>query len=185
MSKLLTSSSQLTMTYDDELGVLPPVSYFDPLGLSSYIDKSKFRFYREVEIKHGRVSMLAVTGYVVQESNRFPGYIDPVTGLKFTDIPNGMAAFTSIPLLDWVLLICFIGALEYGVCRQDPLAPPGDFGFGYCTSRGIVKLDGEVKKNKLNKELQNGRLAMLAIMELMTHDIARPAGEGLFVLHHF
>jgi hypothetical protein len=26
---------------------------------------------------------------------------------------------------------------------------------------------------------------MLAMMELLTHDAARPAGEGLFVLHHF
>ena len=42
-----------------------------------------------------------------------------------------------------------------------------------------------VKRDKLNKELQNGRLAMLAMMELLTHDVARPAGEGLFVLHHF
>lgn len=173
------------MTYEDELGVLPPVSFFDPLGLSSYISESKFRLYRQAEIKHGRVSMLAITGYIVQENCRFPGYIDPVSRLKFTDIPNGMAAITSIPLLDWVLLISFVGALEYGVCRQDPLAPPGDFGFGYFTSRGIVKLEGDLKKNKLNKELQNGRLAMLAVMELLTHDIARPAGEGLFVLHHF
>ena len=41
------------------------------------------------------------------------------------------------------------------------------------------------KREKLTKEIQNGRLSMLGIMELLTHDVAKPAGEGLFTLHHF
>jgi hypothetical protein len=56
----------------------------------------------------------------------------------------------------------------------------GDFGFG----AKFLKSDAQAFEQK-TKELQNGRLAMLAILELITHDIAKPAGEGLFVLHHF
>lgn len=43
----------------------------------------------------------------------------------------------------------------------------------------------EVKAELKTKELQNGRLAMLAITELLTHDLAKPAGESLFTIHHF
>ena len=42
-----------------------------------------------------------------------------------------------------------------------------------------------MKAELKTKELQNGRLAMLAITELLTHDIAKPAGESLFTIHHF
>ena len=174
------------MGYENELGVLKPVGFFDPLGLSKVADAQKFRFYREVEIKHGRVSMLAVLGYLVQEQGRFPGYISPSEGIKFTDVPNGIAALGVVPFLGWVQLVAFIAFLEYGICKQEPDAPAGDFGFGYFTKNGIQKLpEGDVKNAKLTKELQNGRLAMLAIMELLTHDVAKPAGESLFTLHHF
>ena len=39
--------------------------------------------------------MLGVIGYVVQEVYRFPGEIAP--GLKFADVPNGVAAISAIP----------------------------------------------------------------------------------------
>ena len=34
-------------------------------------------------------------------------------------------------------------------------------------------------------EINNGRLAMLGIMELITHDIATQGSESLFTVHHF
>jgi light-harvesting complex I chlorophyll a/b binding protein 1 len=130
--------------------------------------------------------MLAVMGYITQEFVRLPGYIAPGDGLKFADVPNGVAAFGSIPFLGWVQLIAFVGFLETAVFKQDPAKEPGDFGTGYYTEFGRVgKLSGDKKAEKLTKELQNGRLAMLAIMELLTHDVAKPAGEGLFTIHHF
>lgn len=45
-----------------EYGVLPPVGFFDPLGLSKGISEEKFRRWRTVEIKHGRVAMMAFLG---------------------------------------------------------------------------------------------------------------------------
>ena len=57
-------------------------------GFSSDGDEAKFQRYREVELKHGRVAMLAVLGYVVPEVLRFPGMIN-VEGVRFADIPNG------------------------------------------------------------------------------------------------
>merc|ERR1711959_750059 len=48
-------------------GVSAPMNYFDPLGFSTTVDSGKLLFYREVELKHGRVAMLAALGFLVGE----------------------------------------------------------------------------------------------------------------------
>merc|ERR1719316_1783694 len=56
--------------YAKELpGGLPPMGFFDPLGFCSADDitEGKIKFYREVELKHGRVGMLAALGFLVGE----------------------------------------------------------------------------------------------------------------------
>ena len=77
-------------------------------------DVEKFKRYREAEIKHGRVCMLAVLGYVVPEVFRFPAAIN-VAGLRFSDIPNGVAALTAVPLFGWVQIVLSIGYWELKV----------------------------------------------------------------------
>ena len=75
-ARMSSRSSALKMSFEGELGALPPVGYWDPLGLAADGDKAKFDRRREVEMKHGRVSQLAVLGYIAQENFRFPGNID-------------------------------------------------------------------------------------------------------------
>merc|ERR1719297_276018 len=53
--------------FENELGVQAPVGFFDPLGLASDGDAKLFKRRREVEIKHGRISMLATMGYITPE----------------------------------------------------------------------------------------------------------------------
>ena len=52
-------------------GVTQPFGYFDPLNLAGVDDSSMsqegFMMYREAELAHGRVAMMAALGYVVQE----------------------------------------------------------------------------------------------------------------------
>merc|ERR1711981_1139407 len=61
-------------------GVTGPLGSFDPLGFCSADDitEGKIKFYREVELKHGRVGMLAALGFVVGENFHplFGGDID-------------------------------------------------------------------------------------------------------------
>ena len=47
-----------------DIGVLPPLGVYDPLGL---ISKRNMARYEVMEIKHGRAAMLAITGFAVQE----------------------------------------------------------------------------------------------------------------------
>ena len=75
-ARVASRATSLKMSFEDELGALPPVGFWDPLGLSADGDREKFDRRREVEMKHGRVAMLAVVGYVFQEYLRFPGAID-------------------------------------------------------------------------------------------------------------
>jgi hypothetical protein len=90
----VSRSSALKMSYENELGALPPVGFWDPLGLSKNIDEETFKKYRTAELKHGRVCQLAVLGYVVPEIVRFPGSIG---GVNFADIPNGVQALSAVP----------------------------------------------------------------------------------------
>ena len=49
-------------------GVCAPFGFFDPLGFSADASEGKIKFYREAEIKHGRVAMVASVGILVGEN---------------------------------------------------------------------------------------------------------------------
>merc|ERR1719310_421853 len=70
-------------------GVSAPMDYFDPLGFSTTVDAGKLLFYREVELKHGRVAMLAAMGIVVGENFHplFGGDIDVPAAFAFQQTP--------------------------------------------------------------------------------------------------
>jgi hypothetical protein len=87
--------STVLNAYENSPGATAPVGYWDPLGLTSDKDQEQFDKARVGEIKNGRAAMLGVIGYVVPEIYRFPGELAP--GLKFADIPNGIAAIDAIP----------------------------------------------------------------------------------------
>jgi hypothetical protein len=44
-------STAVQMGYENELGVIAPTGFFDPLGLSSNIDQETFDAYRAAELK--------------------------------------------------------------------------------------------------------------------------------------
>ncbi len=155
--------------YSGELGVLPPVGFFDPAGLSSNIDEETFAQYRTAELKHGRVAQLAVLGYVAAETYRWPGEIAP--GLKFADVPNGVAAINAIPALGWLQMVFFIGLTDYWGIH-------GNF------DSGKPALDDEELAKRQTQELQHGRLAMLATLELLRHDSQNMMVPGFDGLDH-
>merc|ERR1712072_795795 len=66
--------------FEGEIGVQAPVGFWDPLGFAAEGDKDFFLRRREVEIKHGRISMLATIGYII---GMF--YQDGLTGSAWGD----------------------------------------------------------------------------------------------------
>merc|ERR1711981_387049 len=160
--------------FENELGVQPPVGFWDPLGFTADGNAEDFARRRQTEIKHGRVSMLATMGYITPEiTGKLPGYLSPPAGLKFADIPNGLGAISKVPAAGWAQIAAW-GA--YCELSQDQsagtAAARGDFGWKL--------LEGETK---LAAELANGRLAMMAIIGMFFQDGLTGSAWGDWALY--
>merc|ERR1712196_353545 len=110
--------------FETELGVQAPAGFWDPAGFTKDGDEDAFKRRREVELKHGRVSMFATIGYITPEYMRWPGYLSPKAELKFTDVPNGLAALSKVPFLGWAQIVVFLGMVDAGLYRADPSRGP-------------------------------------------------------------
>jgi len=155
--------------FETELGVQPPVGFWDPLGLASDGDVDTFKRRRETELKHGRISMLAAMGYITPElTGKFPGMLSPSKGIFFQDVPNGLKALSVVPAAGWFQILLFMSYTEVsGIGERNDInyAKPGDFKF-----KAITSDDPEILKKKLNAELANSRLAMMAIIGMFFQD---------------
>ena len=147
--------------FENELGVQEPVGFWDPAGFTADGSVENFKRRRQTELKHGRISMLATMGYITPEiTGKFPGYLSPSAGLKFADVPNGLAAISKVPAAGWGQILAYMAFCE--VSQDQSAGTPaaaGDFGFKVLTSS-----DPAEKTKKLSAELANGRLAMMAII---------------------
>merc|ERR1719281_2408562 len=74
---------------EDMAGVTGPMGFFDPLGWATDTPAGKLLFYREVELKHGRICMLASLGILVAEKFHplFGGNIDVPAYVAFQQTP--------------------------------------------------------------------------------------------------
>ncbi|CAJ1384901.1 unnamed protein product [Effrenium voratum] len=153
--------------FENELGVQAPVGFWDPAGFAADGSTENFARRRQTELKHGRISMLATMGYITPEiTGKLPGYLSPSAGLKFADVPNGLAAISKVPAAGWGQILAYMAFCE--VSQDQSAGTPaaaGDFGFKVLTAS-----DPEAKKTKLAAELANGRLAMMAIIGMFFQD---------------
>jgi len=166
----------------DGLGVDPgPLDLFDPLGFVD--DVESFPRRRAVEIKHGRISMMAFIGMLVQELGvTFPGSLDIAGDYPFADVLKdgmGFPALANIPTFGLVQILLF-GALAELVAMPasqytgGPQDLPGGFDGNAGTIPGgypfLTQIeDADERDRKLNIELQNGRAAMLGVTGAMMH----------------
>jgi hypothetical protein len=111
----------------DEIGVMPPLGRWDPLQIREQ-GPERYRRFVEMEIKHGRMSMAAVTGVLVTYSGiRWPGYLSTAEGIKFSDIPGGaISSWAALPIAAWFQIVLFISFLEIYFLKQDPEKDAGD-----------------------------------------------------------
>ena len=155
-------------------GITGPLDFFDPAGFCSQegITEGKIRFYQEVEIKHARVAMLAALGFPVAEQ------FHP---LFATDDAPSFSAFqqtslqTFFPLVVTSLAIFEVFSVftfenpkvqTWSISSENhPVA--GDFNFD---PLGLKPTSAAELKEMQTKELNNGRLAMIAIAGMVVQE---------------
>mmetsp|Transcript_36285 Transcript_36285/g.51342 ORF Transcript_36285/g.51342 Transcript_36285/m.51342 type:complete len:198 (+) Transcript_36285:75-668(+) len=169
-AKSASKATTSLAAFEDELGAQPPLGFFDPLGLVADGDQEKFDRLRYVEIKHGRISMLAVVGYLTAEAGiRLPGDID-YSGTSFESVPNGFGALTTISGAGIAQIVAFVGFLELAVMKDITGGEfVGDFRNDFI-DYGWDSLDAEAQLSKRAIELNQGRAAMMGILALMVHE---------------
>mmetsp|Transcript_20086 Transcript_20086/g.41636 ORF Transcript_20086/g.41636 Transcript_20086/m.41636 type:complete len:198 (+) Transcript_20086:298-891(+) len=164
------ASSTSLAAFEDELGVQPPLGFFDPLGMLDGASQERFDQLRYTELKHGRVSMLAFLGFITQTAGiRLGGDID-YHGTAFADIPAGAGALAAVPKGGWVQIFAFVLVLEF-IMRDNSGDGEfvGDFRSG-TIDFGWDTFDEEEKMSKRAIELNNGRAAQMGILGLMVHE---------------
>jgi len=146
---------------------------FDPLNFSKSMD---IKWMREAEIKHGRASMLATLGFVMQQYLTLPGY-EHVDDSNLA--PSVVGASAMLQIVFWMGVLEFWtnkGNVTMETMFEDPDRQPGNLGFDPM-GLSVGKTEDELNDMQL-KELKNGRLAMLAIGGMIHHNWI--TGEALF-----
>jgi len=172
-------------------GITEPLGFWDPAKFCENTSPGEVARYREAELTHGRVAMLAALGYLVGE----------IPGVEDNPLFNGAV---SGPALDqfqqveqeggyfWEVLVFAIALAEanrISIGWKNPkeggaqltdeyiAGGIGDLGFD---PLGLAPTDAEELKALKTKELNNGRLAMFSIAGF----IAQEEIDGEKILVH-
>ena len=139
---------------------------FDPMNFAGKYP-GMVPWFREAELKHGRMCMLASIGMVVPAIVRVPGeqFQGTYTGWEAHD--RLVASGSLGQILLFVGLAETLGGIPAVVATMKGERAPGDFEFGAT----FKPTDEKELKRKQLAELKNGRLAMLAFSGQVTQAV--------------
>jgi len=181
-------------------GAVAPLGEFDPLGFTKGLPVQEIKRFREAEVTHGRVAMLAVIGYLVAEPFHpfFNGMISGPANTHLTQVRD-VAPFFFAWLGGSIATAEFIrakmgwefpvAAMKKNIAMKEEenfdgktwLSKlndnyyPGDLKFDPMNLKPTNAKDFEAMTNK---ELNNGRLAMIAFVGIAAQELAQ--GKQLF-----
>jgi len=168
-------------------GTGPLGDLWDPLDLSEGKDVNTVKRWREAELQHGRVGMASALGILVGENYPVldgPAFDDAIP----TDIP-AIYQFQEVPSPTWELIALGIGLAEAyrasvgwvepskASWQLRPTYSPGDIGFD---PLGLKPTDSEELRELQNKEINNGRLGMVATAGMVVQELV----DGQQILEH-
>jgi len=172
-------------------GQVAPLGFFDPLNLSpESVEDAKL--FREAELTHGRVAMMAAAGFLVQESFHpiFPDINGPaINQLGQCNLATGIGLLTPIFMSE--MLRARKGWVEPNFSGYESQARtirrlrddyrPGDLGLDLTRNKPKGEWANAATgpwADWQNKELNNGRLAMIACAGFVAQELN--TGTGIF-----
>ena len=162
---------------------------FDPLNLGSQANEDTLKRYREAEVTHGRVAMLAILGFLVGEEVEGSSFLfdASITG------PAISHPF-QVPLPFYVTFIAVMAQFEINRAKNGWVEPsdvpfdqpgllrknyiPGDLNFDPFQ---LKPKDYQEYMIMQTKELQNGRLAMIGAAGFLAQEAVDKKG----ILEHW
>jgi light-harvesting complex I chlorophyll a/b binding protein 4 len=165
-------------------GVTGPFGLFDPLGFATNLSEAELLLRRESELAHGRVAMVGALGFLVQEGFHpiFPGVDGPAINqlTRITEFSDGQAAFFAMSV---AIASAELARARYGWVEPDNLVEggsrlqegytPGDLGFDPLGLKPAGAADFLAMQDK---ELNNGRLAMIAVAGMIGQELVTQRG---------
>jgi len=152
---------------------------FDPAGFAK--SEKDLIQYREAEVKHGRLAMLAAAGWPLSEL--FDAKIAKVFNLtpivdatdRAPSLLNG--GLGKISPIYWILCLMAAGFIDvYGISKgrsNDPNYFPGNLGID---PFGIYPKEKDAQMRMQTTEIKNGRLAMIAIFAFAIQEAVSSSG---------
>jgi len=162
-SQTATRSTSLNAWKDETIvGITAPMGFFDPLGFSAGKSDEVMNLYREAELKHGRVAMAACLGWYITAAGVHPAFNSALSS-------DPLAAAKELPTVGWLQFVLGCGAIEW-LSQQIKDRPGYQAGDVLGASYWVDNSD-EGWVDYQNREINNGRLAMVAFMGIFTQDL--------------
>ena len=153
------------------VGSTQPLPNFDPLNILDKKSENKIKYTREAELQHGRAAMAAIPTIAFLEQ------IDKDGSMLGINYLSSLDAYHQVPF--WLGMASF-ELLRMGQGWVNPFTEnkifylkqnyqPGNLG-----NYNMSTISDEL----LNKELNNGRLAMIAFMGILAQELV--TGQNVF-----
>ena len=173
ISKPMAAMPFLTAAKCQSSGLPGAETGFDPLYFSDFLD---IKWLREAEIKHGRICMLAWTGFVATDLGfTLPGDMHQVSSVEAHDVACKYGAMQQIFL--WISFVEVVHS--FGVAQMMWMGSdrqPGDFGLDPLDFCSTPEKAADMKL----KEITHCRLAMFAFSGVVTQAVLTGKGFPYF-----
>jgi len=183
------ATSQLALSLEEMPGGTAPLPNFDPFNLATLGSDETLTWFRAAELKHGRCAMIATTGYLVNAAGiHFPGMLSASSDISFESLSqmSPPEAWAAVPMAGkaQILATIFIAELNSEGYQGTHYMKGGEFPTMVFPQIDFSGVSEVTMTRKRNAELNNGRLAQIAIMSFLSEHYIPGSVPGLNQMWH-
>lgn len=165
------ASTQLSLGLDDIGGSSLPLPNYDPLNLAEWGSDETLLWFRASELKHGRCAMVATVGYLINAAGiHFPGMLS--SDISFEDLSKMSPpdAWAAVPVAGkaQILFTIFVAELVTEGYQGTHYMKGGELPTMVFPQIDFSGVSEATMKRKRTSELNNGRLAQIAILSFIS-----------------